>query len=42
MNPELKKGPWDLSEDKNLMEYIYVNNGVKKWAEIARIFRGRT
>ena len=24
------------------MEYVFVNNGVKKWAEIAKIFKGRT
>ena len=32
LNPELKKGPWDEEEDKNLMEYIFVNGGLKKWA----------
>lgn len=42
LNPELKKGPWDKKEDQNLMEYIFVNGGAKRWAEIAKIFRGRT
>ena len=42
LNPKLKKGPWELSEDKRLLECILNNKGLKKWSEIARRFHGRT
>ena len=42
MDSSIKKGPWDVEEDKKLLSLIYANNGAKKWAEISRVFKGRT
>lgn len=42
LNPHLKKGPWELAEDIQLLELIRGNNGEKKWSEIVYSFEGRT
>ena len=42
LNPALRKGPWDVEEDIKLMEYVKRNNGKKKWADMAKVFKGRT
>lgn len=42
LNPTLKKGPWNIEEDIQLLELIKNNNGEKKWSEIVYSFEGRT
>jgi hypothetical protein len=42
LNPNLKKGPWKVSEDILLLKSIQSNNGCKKWSEIVKQFDGRT
>jgi hypothetical protein len=42
LNPTLKKGPWSMEEDVQLLELIRNNNGEKKWSEIVYSFEGRT
>ena len=42
LNPTLKKGPWSMEEDVQLLELIRSNNGEKKWSEIVYSFEGRT
>ena len=42
LNPSIRKGPWDTEEDIKLLEYVFKNDGRRKWADMAKIFRGRT
>ena len=42
MNPNLKKGPWEKEEDVLLLRAVQELKGVKKWAEIVKMFNGRT
>lgn len=42
MNPELKKGPWDETEDQLLMSLVHRFEGEKKWALFVKEFGGRT
>ena len=42
MNPNLKKGPWSKAEDALLLKAVKDLNGMKKWAEIVKLFDGRT
>lgn len=42
LDRSIKKGPWDLEEDRKLLSLIVANKGEKKWAEISRVFKGRT
>lgn len=42
LNPQLKKGPWDRKEDYLLVRAVKELEGVKKWAEIVKMFNGRT
>jgi hypothetical protein len=38
----LKKGPWLVEEDVQLLTHIKGNKGEKKWSEIVYFFEGRT
>ena len=42
LHPNLKKGPWEKSEDVLLLRAVKELRGVKKWAEIVKMFNGRT
>ena len=42
LNPQIKKGPWKIEEDIQLLSLIRGNNGEKKWSEIVYSFEGRT
>ena len=42
MKPKLKKGPWSRDEDNKLLRSVLNNNGLKRWAEMVKLFNGRT
>ena len=42
LDPALRKGSWDLVEDRLLLEIILMNKGAKKWSKTCQYFNGRT
>lgn len=38
LNPNKKKGPWQLDEDIALLEYVVSHQLKRKWTELAKTF----
>lgn len=42
LNPNIKKGLWDIAEDIKLIQLIIKEKGNKKWSKFVPLFGGRT